>query len=438
MDAIITPGASLHGAIALPADKAIAHRAVLFGALAGDRTVLTPWAEADDCQFTLEAVRQLGVSAGLDGQRLTIEGVGLNGLRQPSAPIFCGESGTTIRLLCGLLAGQSFPTQLTAAPGLSRRPMRRVIEPLSQMGAQLSGAAGQGGEHTPPIAIRGRRPLRGIEYAMPVASAQVKSAILIAGLCAEGRTTVIEPAGTRDHTERLLERLGVRIQRDGGRISVEPPTKPLQALGELQIPGDPSSAAFFLVAAAITTGSSLRIEQVSLNPSRIRLLDVLRRMGARMTWTATDDAWEPRGRIDMQSSPLRGLSLGPEDISELIDELPILMVAACAAAEPTELRGIQELRVKETDRVQSMVTGLGAMGGRLEVQGDRMVIHPAKLRGAAVEGFGDHRTVMSLAVAALRADGPTTIHGAEAIRKSFPSFFSLLSQAAGPDVVRLG
>ena len=431
MDAIIHPASPLTGTLRLPPDKAICHRALLLGAIANGETALSPWPASEDCQRTLALIEGVGVSVhrGRDAVRFT--GRGLEGLRKPSGELCCGESGTTLRLAAGLLAGQPFTSELAAGPLLSRRPMRRLAEPLALMGAGVEGAAQAAGELHPPLRIRGARPLKAIRYETPVASAQVKSAVLLAGLFADGRTTVVERAPTRDHTERMLRHFGVRVTRTGRAVSVEP--GPLTAPGTLVLPGDISSAAFFLVAASCVPGSRVSLRDVGLNPSRTGLLGALSRMGARITTTLTDEQWEPRGTITVEASPLRGITLGPDAVSALIDELPVLMVAAVCATGVSRFSGIGELRVKETDRIQSMVTGLLRLGAAIRVTGsDTVEIDAGRLAGGAeVDSAGDHRTAMSLAVAALTARAPVTVRGAECVAKSFPEFFDRLRLLGG-------
>ena len=436
MDAIIHPAPPLTGTLRLPPDKAICHRALLLGAIANGQTAVSPWPASDDCQRTLALIEGLGVPVhrGRDAVRLT--GLGLDGLRQPTGELFCGESGTTLRLAAGLLAGQPFTSALAAGPLLSRRPMRRIAEPLALMGARVDGAGQAAGELHPPLRIRGVRPLKAIRYETPVASAQVKSAVLLAGLFADGRTTVVERAPTRDHTERMLRNFGVSVTRTGRAVSVEP--GPLTAPGTLVLPGDISSAAFFLVAAACVPGSRVSLRDVGLNSSRMGLVSALSRMGARITTTLTDEQWEPRGTIAVEASPLRALALKPEDAPAVIDELPILMVAAVCAEGVSRFSGIGELRVKETDRIQSMVTGLLRLGAAIRVTGsDTVEIDGGRLAGGTtVDSAGDHRTAMSLAVAALAARAPVTVRGAECVAKSFPEFFDRLRLLAGSPTVK--
>jgi 3-phosphoshikimate 1-carboxyvinyltransferase len=439
MDAVIAPARrGLRGRVRVPSDKAICHRIALACSVASGVTEVSPWSTAKDCRHTLEAMRQLGVKLTLDGARLRIEGAGVEGLRAPAAPIHCGDSGTTMRLLAGLLAGQPFASRITGSPQLLGRPMRRIVDPLVRMGARVEGASGfHPNEIYPPLAIAGRRPLEGLTYAMPIASAQVKSAILLAGLASRAPVTVVEPSSTRDHTERLLQRLGASVHRDGRAVTLEPVTRPLRAPGRLTVPGDPSSAAFLVVAAAIVPGSQVTIEGVGLNPSRMHFLTILRRMGASIQEELREE-WEPQGSLAVEGSALRAVTVGPDEVPLVIDELPALMAAAAVAQGTSRFEALAELRVKETDRLQSMLSGLSRMGAEIETIGaSGLRITGGPLRGAVVDSFGDHRTVMSLALAGLAAEGETTIRGAECVGKSFGEFFDVLASVAGPDAVRV-
>ena len=437
MDAIIHHAPPLQGTLVVPPDKAVCHRAVLVAALATGDTEIRPWPAADDCQRTLELVQALGVSVKRSSEAVTIVGKGIEGLRAPTREVFCGESGTTFRLAAGLLAGQPFTVRLSAGASLSRRPMRRIVEPLVQMGARLEGTPSSllPQEVLPPLTVQGRRPLRAIRYEMPVASAQVKSAILLAGLYADGRTTILEPQPTRDHTERMLRHFGLRLACAGPEVSVEPGT--LTSPGALVLPGDVSSAAFFLVAASCIAGSRVALQGVGLNPTRIGLLDILQRMGGCVSASTADGSWEPRGTVVVEARPLRGITLKSHEIPGVIDELPIVMAAAACARGTTHLQGVGELRVKETDRIQSMVNGLRQLGSRIHLEApDVIVIEGGPLRGGLVDSAGDHRTAMSLAVAGLAAEGATTVQGAECAAKSFPEFFDQLRLLAGSSTVK--
>lgn len=438
MEALLTRAERLHGSISLPADKAITQRAVLLCALADGETHLGPWPSSEDCQCTLEVIQALGVPVQRVGPTVRISGRGLQGLQHPPGELSCGESGTTLRLCAGVLAGQPFRSVLSAGASLRRRPMRRIVEPLTQMGARVQGVIREGlNDVYPPLTIEGCRPLRSITYRLPVASAQVKSAVLLAGLFAEGRTAVIELAPTRDHTERLLSTLGALVRREGAQVAVEG-VPALRSPGRLTLPGDFSSGAFFLVAAACVADSRVELREVGLNPTRTRLLSVLQRMGASVRTTVLEDRWEPRGTVVVEASALHATSVEPQEVPGLIDELPVLMVAACCAAGTTVLQGLGELRVKETDRIQSMVTGLKRMGAAIEVTEAHTlcITGGTRLRGASVDGAGDHRTAMALAVAGLVAEGATRIAGAECIEKSFGEFFEVLGTLAGAASVR--
>ena len=436
MDVTIRTASALRGALTVPADKAVCHRAVIAGALASGDTLLSPWPQAEDCQQTLSVIEALGVAVRREGSGVRLQGAA-GALHPAAGPLACGESGTTLRLMAGVLAGQPFASQLDASPSLRRRPMRRVAEPLRQMGAVIEGSAGQGGELFPPLTIHGHRPLNPIRYELPVASAQVKSAVLLAGLSARGRTTVVEPQSTRDHTERILQHFGVAVRTDGRELILEP--GPLRSPGALTLPGDVSSAAFFIVAALCVPGSALELHGVGLNPTRLGFVRVLERMGARLTITPKTRTWEPQGTVAAAAQPLRGVTLAPAEVPAVIDELPILMVAAACADGQTRLQGIGELRVKETDRIQSMLDGLTRLGARVRPEGqDGLVIDGGGLTGAAVESAGDHRTAMALAVAALAARGETQVRDTACVTKSYPEFFEHLTRLAGAARVQVG
>jgi len=416
-DLTIHPAKSLQGPLALPGDKSISHRALLTGAIASGTTQIHALLKSQDVATTRLAVEALGVKVKAKGQALLVEGKGA--LKAPSAPLEMGNSGTTARLLLGILAGQSFSATLTGDDSLSKRPMRRVTEPLQQMGAKFKGQ-----EHL-PLTIQGGK-LSGVRYALPVASAQVKSALLYAGLFAEGPTTVVEPVSTRDHTERILRSFGAELSRAGTEVTIQPKDK-LQGRS-LTVPSDFSSAAFFLVAASIVKGSSLTLPSVGLNPSRSGLLELLQRMGAAISAKVTaGQDWEPMGEIHVQTASLKGISIEPEEVPGVVDELPVLMVAATQAEGTTRIEGAGELRVKETDRIKSMVTGLSALGANIRAETDAVIIEgPTPLKGAQVDSLGDHRTAMALAVAGLVAQGATTIKQTQWIEISFPGFAQVL------------
>ncbi|MBI2885264.1 MAG: 3-phosphoshikimate 1-carboxyvinyltransferase [Candidatus Omnitrophica bacterium] len=436
MDAFLRQSSTLTGTLTVPPDKAITHRALLLASVLEGVTEVAPWSAADDCRRTLEMVEGLGVGVERVGGVVRVTGRGLQGLRAPAADLWCGESGTTMRLSCGLLAGQPFRARLTASPSLCRRPMRRVAEPLTRMGAEIQGT-GTALDLHPPLSIHGRRPLTAITYRPPVASAQVKSAVLLAGLWADGPTTVDELAPTRDHTERLLAHLGVPVTRRDLSVTIAPVTRPLPSPGRLTIPGDPSSAAFLIVAAAIVPDARLVLRDIGLNPTRMHFLQVLQRMGASVEWKVEEDGWEPRGTITVTSSRLTGVTVPAREIPLVIDELPILMAAACAADGVTMFEEVGELKVKETDRQHSMAEGLSRLGASVTAHGrSGIAVASSRLRGAVVESYGDHRTAMSLAVAGLLAEGETRIRGAECVSKSFGDFFEVLASVAAPGAVR--
>ncbi|MBI3615512.1 MAG: 3-phosphoshikimate 1-carboxyvinyltransferase [Candidatus Omnitrophica bacterium] len=441
----ISPAHSLRGELSLPGDKSISHRALLLGAVSQGTTRIDHCLESEDNESTRRALRALGIRIQEEAERVVIEGRGLYGFKTPSSPLEMGNSGTTTRLLLGLLAGQSFSATLSGDASLSQRPMRRVTEPLGKMGADIQGP--DGADHL-PLTVRGGG-LHGILYTLPVPSAQVKSALLLAALYAKEPTTVVEPIPTRDHTERMLEHFGAQIKREGPEITLVP--GPELKGKDLTIPGDISSAAFFLAAAAIVPGSSVTVRQVGLNPTRTGFLEMLKQMGANVKSEIASlplvarndlelrngavssnrshdvDSWEPVGDVTVSHAPLKGIRVGPAAIPGLIDELPILMVAATQAQGITLIQGAGELRVKEADRIVSMATGLTAMGAKIQAEGDEIRIEgPVPLKGARVKSFNDHRTAMALAVAGLAAKGQTTIEGAEWIDISFPEFVEIL------------
>jgi 3-phosphoshikimate 1-carboxyvinyltransferase len=470
---IIHPSGPLRGSVIVPGDKSISHRALLLAALAEDDTWVRGWLPAEDCQATLRCARALGVNVeekvldpqglqrpcGSGAADLLVHGVGLRGLAEPADVLDCGGSGTTMRLLAGILAGQPFTSVLTGSQALRRRPMGRVVEPLRLMGATV---LGRDGGRLPPLAIRGGD-LRGIDYPMPVASAQVKSAILLAGLFAEGETIVREPGPARDHTERMLRQFGVEMEIlaasqtrracpelvEGvsenpsglGRAIRLPDGQTLTGLGGtadapgLVVPGDISSAAFLLVAAAIVPRSEVQVHGVGVNPTRTGLLDLLAAMGAEFdVLRPSSFVGEPTADLLVRCAPLRGVEAGGEVVVRAIDEFPILAVAATQAEGITTIRDAAELRVKESDRISAVAMELTKMGARVEEQPDGLIIHgPTQLGGASVEAHHDHRLAMALAVAGLVARGETVIHGAEAIGDSFPGFVETM-QALGADV----
>ncbi|GMV41675.1 MAG: 3-phosphoshikimate 1-carboxyvinyltransferase [Myxococcales bacterium] len=421
---IIRPGkyeATRAVTVRVPGDKSIGHRAVMLSALADGVSRITGLSGGEDNRSTVACLRALGVDIEEAGAgALLVRGVGLGGLRSPAGDLDCGNSGTTMRLMAGVLAGQALPARLVGDASLSRRPMRRVIEPLEAMGARVV-AEGEGGR--PPLRVWGGG-LRGIAWMSPVASAQVKSAILLAGLRAEGETSVTEPALSRDHTERMLRRRGVDVRVDGLRVSLEP-VKRLDAM-DVDVPGDPSSAAFPL-AMAILTGA-VTVAGVGVNPTRTGFLDALQAMGAAVAVSEGPDAGgEPTADLRVERVSLRGAVIEGALIPRLIDEVPILAVLATQARGVTEIRDAAELRVKESDRIAVVAAHLRALGGHVEERPDGLIVEgPTPLRGARLESHGDHRIAMAGAVAGLIAKGETIIEDVACVATSFPGFVELL------------
>jgi 3-phosphoshikimate 1-carboxyvinyltransferase len=406
----------------VPGDKSISHRAIMLGALSNGPCKITNFLEGEDCLSTMEAMRQLGVEIE-HPEPGTVVVHGCQGkFTEPTGDLDCGNSGTSVRLLSGILAAQPFTTRLTGDDSLSKRPMRRIIEPLTQLGATLTAT---GERDTLPLEVRGGS-LTGTTYEMPVASAQVKSAILLAGLYAKGRTTVIEPARSRDHTERMLEYFLVRTIREDNSITIYGGQTPESR--DFVVPGDISSAAFWLVAAAAQPGSRLLVGEVGLNPTRTGILDVLVRMGAHVREVVeVMDQGEVRGTIDVKGTTLRGTIIEGREIPNVIDEIPIIAVAAALAEGDTEIRDARELRVKETDRIAAVATNLRAMGVEVEERDDGMrITGGATLRGAKLDSFGDHRIAMAFAIAGLFAEGETTIDNVECVQTSYPGFAETL------------
>ncbi len=434
MEAVVRPAKRLKGALTVPGDKSISHRALMLGALAQGTSVVRGLAPGRDVRSTARCLRALGVPVALANDNsghdvAVIEGRGLHGLRAPPGPLDAGNSGTTLRLLAGILAGQPFASVLTGDASLKKRPMARVAEPLRRMGALIDYLEGEG--HA-PLRVRGPREgrLRAIEHEPPVPSAQVKSCVLLAGLYAEGVTVVRESSPTRDHTERLLARLGAPLDGRGREVRLRGPVERLEPF-ELRVPGDPSSAAFFVAAAALLPGSELLLRHVGVNPTRTGFLDALRRMGAPIELLDEREVGgEPVADVLVRGAPaLRGLELDGAEVPRLIDELPLLAVVATRAEGVTVIRGAKELRVKETDRIRAVALNLRRLGARVEERPDGFVIEgPQALRGGRVEGFGDHRVVMAFAVAGLVARGETVIEGAEWADVSYPQFFEALER----------
>jgi 3-phosphoshikimate 1-carboxyvinyltransferase len=425
----VRPIERLAGTVEVPGDKSVSHRAALLGALANGVTEVQGYLEGEDCLRTLTAIQMMGVEVTKKGPgHYRIAGVGLDGLVEPGDVVDCGNSGTTARLLIGLLAGQPFWTLLTGDDSLRRRPMKRVVEPLGRMGATIVGRA-DGGRL--PLAVRGAERPRAISYDSPVASAQVKSAILLAGLRADGPVTVTEPAPSRDHSEVMLGAFGARVERGERRVTLHP--GPLRATA-VQVPGDISSAAFLLVAGAIVRDARLTVAGVGVNPTRTGLLDVLAAMGVTVSRTAVDGPAEGEriAALSIETAEPVGTAVGGTLIPRLIDEVPALAVLAAVARGSTEIRDAGELRVKESDRIAAVKRELGKMGVRIDERPDGMVIPGRqRFRGARVASGGDHRMAMALAVAGLVADGETVVEDVACVQTSFPTFVELVNTLAG-------
>lgn len=418
------PGSSLAGRIRVPGDKSISHRSIMLGSLAEGTTEVEGFLEGEDALATLQAFRDMGVVIeGPHHGRVTIHGVGLHGLKAPAGPLYMGNSGTSMRLLSGLLAAQPFDTTLTGDASLSKRPMNRVAKPLREMGAVIE----TGPEGRPPLTIKGGQRLTGMAYDMPMASAQVKSCLLLAGLYAAGNTSVTEPAPTRDHTERMLRGFGYPVSVEGSTACVESGHK-LSAT-RIEVPADISSAAFFLVAASIAEGSELVLEHVGINPTRTGVIDILKLMGGDITLeNQREVGGEPVADIRVRAAKLKGIDI-PEDLVPLaIDEFPVLFVAAACAEGRTVLRGAEELRVKESDRIQVMADGLIALGVKAEPTPDGIIIEGGAIGGGEVWAHGDHRIAMSFSVASLRASAPIRIHDCANVATSFPNFLALAAE----------
>ncbi len=418
----VQPGGSVSGEIRVPGDKSISHRSIMLGALAEGVTEVEGFLEGEDSLATLQAFRDMGVVIeGPYEGRVTIHGVGMSGLKPPPGPVYVGNSGTAMRLFAGLLAGQRFDTQLTGDESLTKRPMERVAAPLRLMGAQIE--TGEGG--CPPIRISGGAALKGIDYKMPMASAQVKSCLLLAGMYADGVTRVTEPAPTRDHTERMLNGFGYPVDKQG-------PVAALQGGGKLHathidVPADISSATFFIVAAAICPGADMRLKHVGINPTRVGVINILRRMGADIVLESERQVGgEPVADLRVRYAPLSGIQIPEDQVPLAIDEFPALFIAASCAQGTTTLSGAEELRVKESDRIQAMVDGLLTLG--IDIQGteDGAIIKGGAIGGGRVDSQGDHRIAMSFAIAGLRAQGEIIIDDCANVATSFPNFVELV------------
>jgi 3-phosphoshikimate 1-carboxyvinyltransferase len=415
---------SLQGEILVPGDKSISHRSVMFGAVAEGVTTVTGFLMGDDCLSTVSCFRQLGIEIEQEVDKLTVHGKGWDGLKEPKEVLNVGNSGTTIRLLMGILAGRDFHSTLIGDESIGKRPMTRVTKPLEEMGAKIEGR--QNGEYT-PLAIRGGG-IHGIKYHPPVASAQVKSSILLAGLQAEGKTTVVEPMQSRDHTERMIRQFGGKVENDGSSITVQGGQN-LKGT-TIEVPGDISSAAFFLVAGAIVPNSSITLKNVGLNPTRTGIIDVMKDMGADLTISVHEEKeFEPVGDITVKTSSLKGTTISGDLIPRLIDELPVIALLATQAEGETIIRDAHELKVKETNRIDTVVNELTKLGATITATDDGMIIHGKnKLGGGVVSSYGDHRIGMMLAVAALICTDDVLLEQKEAISVSYPQFFTDLER----------
>jgi len=425
MNISLVPAQTFRGRLTVPGDKSISHRALMLGAIAEGETVIQNLAPGEDVRSTMRCLRQLGVSIQENKTELRVQGKGFVGLKKSATPLDAGNSGTTMRLLSGILAAQPFDATITGDASLQHRPMRRIIEPLTQMGAMISSRE----NGCAPLVIHGGK-LRGIHYQLPVASAQVKSCVLFAGLSAEGKTVVEEKIPTRDHSERLLSLMGAGISVSSKQYSVISVRAGKLHGSEIEVPGDFSSAAFFIAAALLLPDSELMIENVGINPTRTAFLEVLREMGATVEITnLRNESYEPIADLIVRHQTLRGTKVFGNRIALLIDEIPILAVLATQAEGETHIREAGELRVKESDRLAALAHNLRAMGAAVEELPDGLVITgPTKLRGAAIDSFGDHRIAMAFAIAGLLADSPTTICAAECADVSFPGFFEMVGR----------
>jgi 3-phosphoshikimate 1-carboxyvinyltransferase len=419
----VEPAGALVGHIAVPGDKSISHRAVLIGAFCEGETTVRGFGRSGDTQSTIDAVRTLGIEVDdVADDELVVKGRGLTPFSGLTPAVDCGNSGTLMRLLAGILAGQSGRHELTGDESLRSRPMARIAEPLNRMGARVT---------TDPLVIEGSDSLRGIEYVLPVASAQVKSAILLAGLNADGATTVIEPAPTRDHTELMLGAAGAQVRRRPSSVSLEPAER--LSLGEVAVPGDFSSAAPFIVAATLLAGSNVTIHDVGLNPRRTGLLDVLERMGARITiFNRRKSGGELVGDLEVHSAELTATDVSAEEVPRLIDELPLFALAAAVARGNSHLTGAAELRLKETDRIETVTNGLRAVGVRIRAREDGFEVRgvPARPTGGRMPSEGDHRIAMLAAVAGVVSRAGVDVGDADVVAISFPGFYDLLDSVS--------
>ena len=423
MKFIVQPSTVANATVTVPGDKSVSHRALMLGGIAEGKTTIRGFLAGEDCMATMTAMAAMGVEIKQTAPTdVSINGVGLRGLVEPLTELDLGNSGTAMRLMAGLLSGQSFTSVLIGDESLSSRPMGRVITPLTSMGAEIDSHSG-----CPPLTIRGGRQLRGIDYTLPVASAQVKSAVLLAGLYADGITTIKEPAITRDHTERMLAAMGVEVERAGHRISIR--GDQTLSCADIQVPADLSSASFVMLAAILGKSADVLITGVGVNPTRTGVIDILQAMGADISLQdARLYGEEPVADIRVRSSTLHGGAVDPRLVSLAIDEFPVLFVAAAAALGKTEFSDIGELRVKESDRIAAMADGLRNLGIQVDETDDGATVHGGQFRGGEVQSHGDHRVAMSLAVAATVADDAVTVNDVAAVNTSFPGFTECLGK----------
>ena len=418
------PGGNIKGQIRVPGDKSISHRSIILSSIAEGDSHITGFLEGEDSLNTLNSFRSMGVDIERDRGNIIVHGVGLYGLKAPAEPLEMGNSGTAMRLLIGLLSGQPFDTVLKGDESLSSRPMNRVINPLALMGANIQSSDGG----TAPLTIRGNQSLKAVEYDMPMASAQVKSCLLLAGLYAKGETVVREPAPTRDHSERMLRGFGCEVTTDGGEIRMQGQ----QSLGscDIDVPADISSAAFFMVAASIARDSEIKLEHVGVNPTRTGIIEILRLMGGDITLSNQSEVGgEPVADITVRSANLKGIEI-PESLVPLaIDEFPVLFVAAACAEGETILTGAEELRVKESDRIQVMADGLSVLGVKVSPTNDGIRIQGGVYGGGEIDSHGDHRIAMAFSVAAIRAEAAIKINNCANVNTSFPGFVKIASTA---------
>jgi 3-phosphoshikimate 1-carboxyvinyltransferase len=419
---IVEPATRVAGELRVPGDKSIAHRALMLSALAQGESHIDGLPEGEDVAATVACLRGLGVQIDRIGGPARVHGGGWRSFHRPQGPLDCANSGTTMRVLLGILSGSWVSATLDGDASLRRRPMSRVIDPLRTMGARIESRDGRA-----PLTVTGAR-LQGRRHVLAVASAQVKSALLLAGLSASGPTTVVEPMPTRDHTERLLRAMGTDVATTADGVVIRPSHQPLRPI-DLSVPGDFSSAAFWMAAAALRPGWSVTIREVGLNPTRTAFLRLLESMGTEIRVDASGSGIEPLGSVTVTGRPLRAITIGAADVAAAIDEIPALLTVATQAVGTTVIQGAAELRVKESDRLATMAEGLQRMGAIVDERADGVSIHgPARLRGATVDSHGDHRIAMALAVAGLVASGPTTIEDADCVAVSYPNFFADLQE----------